>query len=86
MIKKRPLVHITYCVRAAINDIQAAGAFILMQHKTPGLWRYATEVEVAAFVHLMYILHYYQQWQETISYDKYKSSFSSSLWPQNTIQ
>ena len=63
MIEKQPLVHITYFVRAAINDIQAAGAFILLEHRTPGLWRYATETEMAAYVHLMYIIHYYQQWQ-----------------------
>ena len=63
MIKKQPFVHMMYCVLAALNDIQAAGAFILKQHRMPGLWQYAKESEMAAYVHLMYILHYYQQWQ-----------------------
>lgn len=58
---KQFIVHITYCVLAALNDIQAAGAFILLEYRTHGLKPYATETETAAYVHLMYILHYYQQ-------------------------
>ena len=61
MIKEQLIVHITYLVRAALNDIQAAGTFILLEYRTHGLKPYATETEMAAYDHLMYIIHYYQQ-------------------------